>query len=350
MEGQLILRGTQRRCLLRLYRSCPDPAVRLRAHLLLLLAEGYPWALIAAVLFCSTATLARWKGRFEEGGVEALAGLPRGPEPELARNWAATAAGWVRHYRPRDFALRRSRWCCRLVVVLMLELHGVEVSPESVRLWLHQGGLAWRRPRPALARKDPLYEQKVEAIRTLLAGLAAQEAAVFQDETDLDLNPKLGGMWMPVGEQAKVDTPGTNRKRVVAGSLVWGRGTLITTAGAERQGRDTDLFLAHLDELRKRLGRFEVIHVICDNGPGHKGRRVDAYLEQARGRVRLHYLPVYAPETNPIERVWWLLHEEVSRDHACGSIQELLDQALAWLAAHGPFQIQDLIYFPDKAA
>jgi hypothetical protein len=45
-----------------------DPALRLRAHLLLLLAAGCPWATIAAVLFCSTRTIARWGRRFEQGG------------------------------------------------------------------------------------------------------------------------------------------------------------------------------------------------------------------------------------------------------------------------------------------
>ena len=31
--------------------------------------------------------------------------------------------------------------------------------------------------------------------------------------------------------------------------------------------------------------------------------------------VKVHYLPKYAPNTNPIERVWWRLHEAVTRNH-----------------------------------
>jgi transposase len=27
----------------------------------------------------------------------------------------------------------------------------------------------------------------------------------------------------------------------------------------------------------------------------------------------IHYLPKYAPETNPIERLWWHLHEAIPR-------------------------------------
>jgi transposase len=31
---------------------------------------------------------------------------------------------------------------------------------------------------------------------------------------------------------------------------------------------------------------------------------VTEYLARWGGRIKLHYLPKYAPETNPIERVW----------------------------------------------
>lgn len=65
-----------------------------------------------------------------------------------------------------------------------------------------------------------------------------------------------------------------------------------------------------------------MIHVICDNARFHQAaqsKRVKDYLERWGERVRLHYLPTYAPETNPIERLWWHLHEEIGRSHSCRS-------------------------------
>src|SRR2546423_1510408 len=57
-----------RRDLLDHYRRPVEPDVRLRAHILLLLDDGLPWATIRAVLFCSLGTIGRWKRRFEEEG------------------------------------------------------------------------------------------------------------------------------------------------------------------------------------------------------------------------------------------------------------------------------------------
>ena len=39
----------------------PDPEVRRRAQMLLLLRERYAWRVVAAVMFCSTRTISRWK-------------------------------------------------------------------------------------------------------------------------------------------------------------------------------------------------------------------------------------------------------------------------------------------------
>jgi putative transposase len=350
MDGTLVLRGMQRRKLLEWYRRHPDPQVRLRAHIILLLADGRTWALIGVFLYCSSKTIALWKDRFEQGGVEALLGQERGRPATLRGRWAATAVGWVRHRWPGDFGLSRSRWCCRAVVVLMLGVHGVSVSEETVRRWLRSDGLVWRRPRPALSPRDPQRDTKLAAIRSLLAGLPADQTAVFCDEVDINTNPKLGCAWMQRGEQALVLTPGTNVKREVIGGLSWRTGHLVTSVGAERQGRDTDLFLSHLDDLRRAHRRYRVIHVIADNARNHKGPRVDKYLAACDGRIQLHYLPTYSPDADPIERVWWKLHEAITRNHRCKSMDELLALVMAWLSENDPYQIEDQVYFPEEKA
>ena len=52
---------------------------------------------------------------------------------------------------------------------------------------------------------------------------------MFQDEVDLNLNPDIGCMWMPRGEQAEVVTPGTNVKRYLCG---------VDELAERRAGRD----------------------------------------------------------------------------------------------------------------
>lgn len=350
MDGTITLRGGEHKALLGLYRSGTEPAVRLRAHLILLLADGRSWATIAAVLYCSTRTIARWKQRFQQEGIAGLHDERRGRRRlwgDWIIDWLFT---WVTTRSPRDFGFFRSRWCCGVLVLLLVEVTSVRVSPETVRRWLHRRNLVWRRPRPVLGPRDPERAAKLKKLRELLANLPKDEIAVFEDEVDINLNPKIGCMWMVRGTQAEVPTPGTNEKRYLAGSLNWRTGDVIVTEGLPREGRNSVLFVRHLEELRHRYRCYRTIHVLCDNAGFHDCRRVVEYLKTVGGRIVPHFLPKYSPETNPIERVWWHLHEEITRNHRCRTMDELLDLTFAWLEQRRPFVVEDQKYGLPPAA
>ena len=351
MTSSIALQPQQRKALLHLYRHHQRPEVCRRAPILLLLADGYTWDAIAAALFTSTSTIARWQQRFQDSGLTALAGHTPGRRPlELASYWAGIVVHWLTESTPRAFGFLRSRWTCALVVLLLWRCYQLALSRETIRRWLHRADLVWRRPRPVVHRPDPLRQAKLRALRRLLTDLPANETAVFQDEVDVNLNPKIGSMWMRRGQQAEVETPGDNAKRYLAGSMNWRTGRLLVTEGGKRDGA---LFVRHLEQLRQRLRRYRVIHVICDNARFHqvsKCKRLREYLGRWGHRIVLHYLPTYAPETNPIERVWWHLHDEITRNHCCRSLEELLDLVFRWLENRNPFQIEGSVYPSATAA
>jgi putative transposase len=350
MDGSIQLRADERKTLLWQVRRGTDPQQRLRAHLLLLLDEGWSWNLIAAVLFTSSSTINRWRRRFEQDRLAALQPADQKRRSRWGSFWISLVIRWVTIQTPLDFGFLRSRWSCGTIVVLLREDHGIQVGRETVRRWLHQENLVWRRPRPVLGPQDPQRAAKVRRIRALLRDLPSDEVAVFQDEVDINTNPKIGSMWMRRGQQAEVVTPGSNAKRYLAGSLNWRSGDLIVTQGKKR---NAELFLAHVDELRRRLRCYRRIHVICDNATFHRPdrcRKVRDYLARWGHRVVLHFLPTYAPETNPIERVWWHLHEEITRNHRCPTMDDLLTLVFDWLEAGSYYRIETSLYRNARAA
>jgi len=350
MANSIRMTPAQRQALLEQYRKGVNPRVRLRAHILLLLAEGYSWAVIAGVLFCSTRTIARWKTRVETEGVGAILGPSLPPAVGRGGWWSQVVAAWVTEWSPRDFGFLRSRWCCGVIVLLLVEPHALCGSPETVRRWLQREQVVWRRPRPVVGPTDPQREAKLQALRQLLATVPTNEIAVFQDEVDINLTPKIGALWLRRGQQAEIPTPGTNAKRYLAGSLNWRTGALMVTEGLPQEGRSAALFVRHLDDLRCRLLCSPKIHVICDNARSHACKLVPRYLRQWGHRLVLHYLPTHAPDANPIERVGWPLHEEIPRCHRCQPLEELLDLVFAWLQKRARFTVEDAGYSLAQAA
>lgn len=65
------------------------------------------------------------------------------------------------------------------------------VGCEAVRRWLYRENLVWRRPRPVLDPQDPERQTILRTPRFLLRNLLSGQIAVFQDEVDMNTNPKI---------------------------------------------------------------------------------------------------------------------------------------------------------------
>lgn len=347
MDGSIKLSKKDRKVLLSLYRNAKSARISRRAHIVLLIADGYSWRTVIRLTFSSNNFVRRTLESFREDGVEGLNGMKRkSVEPPV---WVAQARTWLEEETPRDHGYFRTRWTCGLIADMLAwnDDEPVRVSAETVRRWLKRDGYSWSRPRPILGLRDDEYDRKIRRIRRLLSRLPSTETAVFQDEVDINLNPKIGAAWSRRGQQITVETPGNNVKRYVYGSLSWRTGRLHLSEACRR--RNSEFFIKHLDDLRCQLRGYRHIHVICDNASFHSSRVVREYLEEMSHRFTIHFLPAYAPESNPIERVWWHMHEVVTRNHQCADIDELVDQVYEWFAEQKFFEVKTTIKYPLAA-
>ena len=65
----------------------------------------------------------------------------------------------------------------------------------------------------------------------------------------------------------------------------------------------------------------------------HKSKKTQKALANYGDRFVLHFLPPYCPNDNKIERLWKDLHDTVTRNHRCTTIDDLLENVAAWLPA-----------------
>lgn len=161
-----------------------------------------------------------------------------------------------------------------------------------------------------------------------MEGRADGEVAVYLDEVDIHLNPKIGPDWMNRGKQKQVPTPGQNQKRYVCGALDVDSGCIEYVSG---ERKNSLLFIAMLQRLLKKYPYASAIHVVLDNFKIHASKQVQAWMKQHGGHIVLHFLPPYCPDHNRIERRWRDLHAAVTRNHRCQSIEELMDNVKRWI-------------------
>jgi putative transposase len=181
--------------------------------------------------------------------------------------------------------------------------------------------------------KDPHYEEKRLAIGQALAREPAEHPVLYQDEVDIDLNPKIGADWMPRGQQKRIATPGKNQKHYLAGALHSGTGKIHSVSG---YSKSSDLFISLLETLRRTYRRAKTITQVLDKYIIHKSRKVEYWLEK-NTKFRLLFLPIYSPWLNPKELLWLSLHETVTRNHQCRYMWQLLKQVNQFIRSASPF-------------
>lgn len=334
MKELLRLTRPQRRRLERAASKERDAEARQRYRIILSLDRELSPTEIHELLGAARSTVYRVVGRFRLDGEEGLRSVRHEVAPVKLTEAYMERLEELILASPRDFGWERSTWTCELLARQLLQDTGIRFHRTHVWRLVRTSGARWGRPRPA----PPGWAAKgkkrgVRRIQRMIRDLDRDELAVYADEVDIHLNPKIGPCWMSRNTQTEVETPGKNEKRYVFGGLNPKTGYLVWTA-AER--KNSAVFIDWLKWLSKSYRPYRAIHVVCDNYIIHKSKKTLAAVAKL-GRIRLHFLPPYSPEHNPIERLWGELHANITRNHRCRTMTELMEQVRRFLMAVVPY-------------
>ncbi|KEY56449.1 hypothetical protein SRDD_44940 [Serratia sp. DD3] len=82
-----------------------------------------------------------------------------------------------------------------MLTIEINKLFNSTLHPGSLRRWLPRAGIVWRRAAPTLHIRDPHKEEKLATIETALNNNSPEHPVFYEDEVDIDLNPKIGADW-----------------------------------------------------------------------------------------------------------------------------------------------------------
>lgn len=270
-----------------------------RARMVLLSARGFTVQQIMDVFEVVDETLYRWFDRFDEEGPEGLYDRERsGRPPEIDEEAQAELERLLEH-SPQEEGYDFTTWTTPLLRTYLRERMGIDVSEDTVRRTLHRLDFVWRRPRWYIDYEDPRYAERMAAIEAALA--EAEDSALtvlFEDETDFRRLPPLWQMWMPRGEQARVEVPPSNGKFALYGVLEPHTGETFAAPYPKGKSCYTEAFLEQV------MARFEgQVLLIWDHASWHTSQAIEKVIA---GYERLHVLllPKRAPQENPIEDLW----------------------------------------------
>jgi transposase len=320
----------RRRWLLRLGRQSGNPWTALRFSIIAKLATGRRKREVARELDVVPSTVMKAARRFVEYGIAGLYdgrrsnGRPK-VDPAFRNRVVALLAG-----SPEDFGWRRPTWT-RELLCLEMKRQGFEVVAVcTMGRVLHEIGARLGSPRPVVCCPWPKRRREavLARIRRVAAWACPTMPVYYADEVDIHLNPRIGRDWMLRGQQRLVVTPGKNVKHYLAGALNAATDEIVWV-DADR--KNSALFCQLLWQLATKHADALCIHIILDNYIIHSSKITQRVLATFGGRIQLHFLPPYCPNANRIERKWQDLHANVTRNHRCPTMKQLLHNVFDYL-------------------
>lgn len=234
------------------------------------------------------------------------------------------------HSPPREHGLNRSRWWLAGIGQVVPWL--TECSLPGIWSILRRWAVVYKRGRRYVHSPDPDYAKKLKRLRRLIRAVRAQTkrwVLVYQDELTYYRRPTVAQGYAQRGS----DTPyarqglGTNSKRRIAASLDLLTGQVFAW---QRSCFDRDTLIRYYRALQAAYPTADRIFVVQDNWPVHFHPDVLAALRTTR--ITLVPLPTYAPWTNPIEKLWRKLAQEVLHLHEFADHWDKLQRAVTqWL-------------------
>lgn len=312
--------------------TAPDAKFRDRFKIVLNLARGNTPQAIHSILGCSLSQVYRIGERFAEQGMLGLAdGREENGDPKVTEEYAAELLDVVANSSPQNHGYRRPTWTQELLTLVMEQQTGIRVSQSCMCRLLRVLEIRLGRPKPVVGCpwRKRRKTRRLRAIQRLIHELPEDEVVLYADEVDIHLNPKIGPDYMLRGTQKTVLTPGKNQKRYLAGALNAKTGKLTWVEG---ERKNSDLFILQLwTLLKKDYPHAKRIHIILDNFRIHDSQKTRWAVAACKGKIELHFLPPYCPDHNRIERVWKDLHDNVTRNHRCPTMDALMKEVYAYL-------------------
>ncbi|WP_390503157.1 IS630 family transposase [Vibrio harveyi] len=89
--------------------------------------------------------------------------------------------------------------------------------------------------------------------------------------------------------------------------------------------KNSELFIAMMEKLKSQYHRAKTITLIMDKYIIHKSKKTQSWRKKNPKFVLL-FQPVYSPWVNKIEKLWYALHETITRNHQSKTMWKLLKQ------------------------
>jgi len=209
------------------------------------------------------------------------------------------------------------------IVAHVAQIYSIEYSVSGMNKWLHQHGFSYKHPKGVPHKFDA--EKQAEFIRhyeDLKASLADDEPLLFIDAVHPTQATKVTSGWIKTGVDKAIETTGSRTRLNIVGAIRLG--ALSETITRQYKTINGESICDFFEQIKTQYASSSCLNIVLDGAGYHRSAEV---VEKAKSlNIKLHYLPPYSPNLNPIERLWKVMNEQVRNNKYFATAKEFRHQ------------------------
>jgi transposase len=287
-----------------------------RIKTILLLDSGWPIYKISEALLLDPNTVRRYQKLYEEGGIELL----------CSDNYTGRECSLSEEEQDElKSELKRKIYLTTAEIISFVKsAFKIEYSAGGMVNLLHRIGFSYKKPNLVPGKANEAAQREfLKKMDDLKSTKNREDKLLFMDGVHPQHNSLPAYGWLPKGEETKLKSNTGRQRANLSGALDSETHEVIVYEHKTLNAEATILFFRILE---RRYSDAPMIYIILDNAGYYKGEKIREYLKNSR--IKLVFLPPYAPNLNLIERLWKFFKKQVLYNQYYETFSEFRDACL----------------------
>lgn len=204
------------------------------------------------------------------------------------------------------------------IVTYVKEKWSVTFTISGMHKWLRRNGFVYKQPKGIPYKADVVAQEDfMEKYTELKTSVSPDEPIIFGDGVHPTMATKISHGWIKKGTEKHVKTTASRTRLNIFGSIRLG--DLDETLTSQYETINGESIIDFLYKLRAQYSDYKRIHFILDGAGYHKSKIVTEKAKELN--IKIHILPAYSPNLNPIERLWKVMNEHVRNNYFFSSVK-----------------------------
>ena len=207
------------------------------------------------------------------------------------------------------------------IVLYIKERYGVSYTVAGLHKWLHRNGFSYKKAKGLPHKADAeLQKQFVATYNALKENVGEEEPILFMDAVHPTQATKLAYGWIRTGKTKQVGTTASRTRLNFVGAIQLGH--LSEAITSQYETINAQSIMNFMDKIREKYDS-KTVHLILDQSGYNKSLLLPEHASKLN--IKLHFLPPYSPNLNPIERLWKVMNEKVRNNRFFKSAKDFKD-------------------------